>query len=356
MTNIEWTDVTWNPTTGCTKVSKGCRNCYAETVASRFWGDRKFTDVLVHPERLDQPLRWRKPRRVFVDSMSDLFHEAVPDEFIDRVFAVMALAPQHTFQVLTKRPERMLAYLNGDDVAGGWTRHDRWSNAGAQMRPDLAFVRGQAPMVLPNVELGVSIEDQQSADRRVHLLLRTPAAVRFVSAEPLLGPIDLRFLQPGDPATEIDALSGTHGVLRPHRGRCDRLDWVIVGGESGHDASPCDVAWIRSIVAQCRDALVPCFVKQLGALPFVGDGRHTHVVGNVSHGVHCDQGDPCPHCGRHPITQWPRLPLQDRKGGDPAEWPDDLRVRQFPEATPQRGDHSTAKAKAEALGHVHQTE
>jgi hypothetical protein len=209
---------------------------------------------------------------------------------------------------------------------------------------------------LPNVHLGVSVEDQQAADRRVPLLLQTPAAVRFVSAEPLLGPIDFRFLQPGDPATEIDAVSGTHGVLRPHRGHCDRLDWVIVGGESGHDARPCDVAWIRSIVAQCRDARVPCFVKKLGALPFVGDGWHTHVVGHVSHGVHCDQGDPCPHCGRHPTTHWPRLPLQDRKGGDPAEWPADLRVRQFPEATPQRGGHSTAKAKAVARGRVHQTE
>lgn len=244
---IEWTEATWNPVRGCTKVSAGCKHCYAETFAERFRGVKGHPyeqgfDVRLVPEALDLPLRWRKPRRIFVNSMSDLFHEEVPESFIVDVFATMMEARRHVFQVLTKRPERMRDFLAS--------------------RPS------ERP-TLPNVWLGTSVEDQAAADERIPHLLATPAAVRFLSCEPLLGPVDL----------DMVVTEGTG---------C--LDWVIVGGESGRKARPCDVSWVRSLVGQCRAADVPVFVKQLGA-------AHR---------------------------------LYDAKGGDPAEWPEDLRVRQWP--------------------------
>ena len=328
MTDIEWTDKTWNPVTGCSKVSAGCKNCYAETVANRFWGDRKFTDVICHPERLDAPLRWRKPQRVFVNSMSDLFHEDVPDEFIDRVFAVMALAPQHTFQVLTKRPKRMRDWVRDKTTTECLMAADEsratgvYAKSSEASRLAHAYMESQrlggfcqpAPWPLPNVWLGVSCEDQAAADERIPLLLETPVTVRFVSAEPLLGPIDFGHLQPGDPPTEIDSLRGTHGVLRPHGGVCDRLSWVIVGGESGPRARPCDVAWIRSIVEQCRAAKVACFVKQLGAIPV---GAWKKADGKIT------------FQSNHPSARGIAI-LRDRKGGDLSEWPEGLCVREFP--------------------------
>lgn len=173
-TKIEWTDATWNPVTGCTKVSQGCKHCYAEREWPRLtklvpaYAGRDFTEVRTHADRLDQPLHWKRPRRVFVNSMSDLFHQDVPDEFIRAVFAVMAQAKQHTFQVLTKRSERMREILT------------RWHRDGLTLREGCGAV-------LPNVWLGVSIEDQPSADERIIELLKTPAAVRWISAEPLLG-------------------------------------------------------------------------------------------------------------------------------------------------------------------------
>jgi protein gp37 len=179
---IEWTDATWNPVTGCTKVSQGCKNCYAERDWARLSANpksvyylRKFTDVAVHPARLEAPLRWSKPRRIFVNSMSDLFHEVVPDAFLDKVFAVMALSQSHTFQVLTKRPHRMLKYLSQQPLARRrWEDEVRCMQAGE--------LRGcSPPPVLPNVWLGVSVEDQTTADARIPLLLQTPAAVRWIS-------------------------------------------------------------------------------------------------------------------------------------------------------------------------------
>jgi len=215
-TSIEWTDATWNPVTGCSKVSAGCKNCYAEAIADRFWaGSRKFTDVMCHEDRLMEPLKWKKPRRVFVNSMSDLFHEDVPDEFIDKIFAVMALADKHKFQILTKRPSRMQSYV-----------------VGLVSRPP------------SNVWLGVSVEDQATADERIPLLIETPAAVRFVSYEPALGPVD------------FSKVPGQSRVVA-------RIpDWIIVGGESGANARPCKVEWIRKAVTQCAAAGVACFVKQ----------------------------------------------------------------------------------------------
>ena len=250
MTGIEWTDETWNPTTGCTKVSAGCKNCYAEGISERFWAKqyprnddgslRMFTDVRCHPDRLDQPLRWRKPRRVFVNSMSDLFHEDVPDLFITRVFEIMAASKEHTFQVLTKRPGRMLSFL------------------GSNHRTE-PYDRFGAAFPLSSVWLGVSCEDQATADERIPLLLKTPAAVRFVSCEPLLGAVDLFSRAFLDQAWAPDDPSGPP-IWRG-------LDWVIVGGESGPKARPMDLDWARSIIAQCRAAGVPVFVKQLGGWP-----------------------------------------------------------------------------------------
>jgi protein gp37 len=319
MSKIEWLcrpgtkPESWNPVTGCRKVSEGCRNCYAAAMAARFWGDRKFTDVRCHKDRLYAPLSWRKPRTVFVNSMSDLFHDAVADEFIDRVFAVMALCPQHTFVILTKRPERMLDWATHDP-------RDGVRNAGEAMRPSNPprhwyhvsdWNLRLASWPLPNVWLGVSIEDQPTADQRIPILLQTPAAVRCVSIEPLLGPVRLKQQNP-DGKWPPDADQPDIAWLR-HRDWPDDfqywttgLNWVIVGGESGPKARPCDVAWIRSTIRQCKDAGVPCFVKQLGA----------RSVENSS--------DYC--CGK-------RVRLRASKGNDPAEWPEDLRVREWPEVT-----------------------
>ncbi len=342
---IEWTDATWNPVTGCTHVSAGCRNCYAERIANRFKGGKAFPDgfkVTLHPERLNQPLRWTRPRKIFVNSMSDLFHEDVQDDFIAAVFCIMAAAPQHSFQVLTKRPERMLKWVNSvsehDDPAWIYLneRARKYGLEGEGEAP--GPLEDRIPWPLSNVWLGVSVENQATADKRIPLLLATPAAVRFISAEPLLGPIRLWYW-----SDEEDGIVGTAVVLHSRKTpdtpdgpgewigeRYVGLDWVIVGGESGPKARPFDVAWARSVVEQCRDAGVACFVKQLGAIPFIGDGKHTHIFGHRGFFVQCDQGDPCPYCGKHPITNWPTLKLNDRKGGDIAEWPADLRVREFP--------------------------
>ncbi|HSH41626.1 MAG TPA: phage Gp37/Gp68 family protein [Arenicellales bacterium] len=262
--HIEWTEATWNPVTGCTKVSQGCKHCYAErdwkrlaaNPTARAYFGRKFTDVQCHPERLDQPLRWRNPRRIFVNSMSDLFHEDVPKNFIDRVFAVMALSPQHTFQVLTKRPERMREYLGHGGTC---------IPIGVRQAAEIMGLHdpGPMPIALPNVWLGVSVEDQTSADERIPPLLETPAAVRFLSCEPLLGPINLCEL-PGASGIGrgLDALSNAGvdpGALIPHA-----VDWVIAGGESGPRARPMHPDWVRSLRDQCQAAGVPFFFKQWG--------------------------------------------------------------------------------------------
>lgn len=244
-TKIAWTEETWNPVTGCSKVSPGCANCYAEAIARRFNADvfkpwlpeNAEYNVQTRPERLDAPLHWRKSRRVFVNSMSDLFHEQVPDEFICDVFAVMARTPQHTYQVLTKRPERMWEFCSRE---AHW-----WGNrAGIAHRADYG-------KPLPNVWLGVSVENQHWADERIPVLLRTPAAVRFISAEPLLGPVDLSLWT---------------GCKDPTCDCASWLDWVIVGGESGRVRRSFELEWARSLRDQCRDAGVAFFFKQTGAL------------------------------------------------------------------------------------------
>lgn len=287
---IEWTDATWNPVTGCAIVSPGCARCYAMKLAG--------TRLKHHPSRagltvdskagpvwngqvrlnegwLDQPLRWKRPRRIFVCAHGDLFAEAVPDEWIDRVFAVMALAPQHTFQVLTKRASRMRRYLS--TRAGDWmivwpdanppgtlpiSRHEQRLAMQGKGWPD-AIIRPTFP--LANVWLGVSAERQQEADERVPELLATPAAIRFVSAEPLLGPIDLTQVNRGTTIrggfncleSGSDTISGTYYEM-------PALDWIIAGGESGDGARPMHPDWARSIRDQCFAAGVPFFFKQWG--------------------------------------------------------------------------------------------
>ena len=270
-TKIEWTDETWNPVTGCTKVSQGCKNCYAERLwpkvsaaeAKREGWDkpRAFTDVRCHPERLEAPLHWKKPRRIFVNSMSDLFHEDVPFIFIDRVFAVMALCPQHTFQILTKRPALMLAYLaetRAEIVRREWTLTDCATRKKLVYRPFPAWP-------LPNVWLGVSVEDQPTADERIRLLLQTLAAIHFVSYEPALGPVRFKdeWLQCPGGAEYGNGFNRTE----VHAGCCEkhaRLNWLIAGGESGPNARPSHPDWFRSVRDQCADAGVAFFFKQWG--------------------------------------------------------------------------------------------
>jgi protein gp37 len=266
-TGIVWTDETWNPVTGCTKVSQGCKHCYAERDWHRLqhlprFAGRAFTDVVCHPERLDQPLRWAKPRLIFVNSMSDLFHEDVPDEFIDQVFAVMALAKQHTFQVLTKRPERMREYARGNwqpRMMGHMRKFGRIPDGRGVM---LQTINGN----LPNVWLGVSVEDQATADQRIPILLQTPAAVRWISAEPLLGPIDLNRLQflGGEVGDKMSALSGRYLAAYGTKSGAPKLDWVVVGGESGPKARPMHPDWVRILRDQCAAAVVQFMLKQWG--------------------------------------------------------------------------------------------
>lgn len=241
-TTIEWTDQTWNPVTGCDKISPGCDNCYAEGIAHRFAGTAQFPNgfgVTLRPERLGDPLKWRKPQRVFVNSMSDLFHAGIPDEFIAKVFGVMAHAEQHTFQVLTKRPGRMRSLLRSDAF-----RELVFKSVDVEL-PD---VMGDG-WPIPNVWLGVSAENQKWADVRIPVLLDTPAAVRFVSAEPLLGPIDMQVWLEDDPEKyDVPA-----------------LDWLIVGGESGPGARPMHPDWVRTLRDQCVEADVAFLFKQWGA-------------------------------------------------------------------------------------------
>lgn len=247
-TSIEWTDTIWNPIRGCSRVSEGCRHCYAETVGNRFKGPglpyegliatsgQWNNEIRVVEHLMDQPLRWRKPARIFVNSMSDLFHGKVDDYTIRRVFDVMAQCPQHTFQILTKRPERMARLLS------------MWESVG---------ITGEHfyGKPLANVWLGVSAECQDTFDERTRWLLRTPAAVRWVSLEPLLSAVDCEFHEI-DIALEPDG-SGSTAVL-------GGLDWVVVGGESGPHARPMDSNWVKSIRDQCQNAGVAFFFKQWG--------------------------------------------------------------------------------------------
>jgi protein gp37 len=364
-TSIEWTDATWNPIRGCSRVSEGCRNCYAERVAARFSkipneqfimtplpayaglaemtkaGPRWTGEVRFIEEHLADPLKWRKPKRVFVNSMSDLFHEKVQDEWIDRIFAVMAAAPQHTFQILTKRAERMREYMASRSVSND----PQDAEPAVQIRIMLTAFHNQRTRKgemrwckkitwpLPNVWLGVSCEDQKTADERIPLLLQTPAAVRFISYEPALEAVDLRrYVNLSKFRENYEALvkqCGGEEKMPKHlvwnRIEPPCLHWVIVGGESGPNSRPFNIQWARDVVAQCKAAGVACFVKQLGA--FVISRNDTGFEGDTPYSwpmdTHVDDGEAYQGA---PV----RVRLKDRKGGDWNEWPEDLRVREYP--------------------------
>lgn len=277
--SIEWTDATWNPVTGCTKVSPGCDHCYAETFAERWRGTpghhfENGFDITLRPERLGQPIRWKRPRRIFVNSMSDLFHTDVPDEFIAEAFAVMAAAHWHTFQLLTKRHGRMRSLL-GDPAFRELVQAE--SAVLAHEGVDVQTNNPWETWPLPNVWLGVSVEDQKRADLRIPALLDTPAAVRWISAEPLLGPIDLHgqldqhghrprltYWLDGRPGWGAEQTTGT-GLIMQSLTVGPRLDWVVVGGESGPGARPMHPDWARNLRDQCAASGVAFLFKQWGA-------------------------------------------------------------------------------------------
>ena len=387
-TGIAWTNETWNPVTGCTKVSAGCKNCYAETlhtqryehnqrvgqmlvgademvrhgIHDRGWpeitaamgepaggwaaearrrgmkGDRDglgdlmpecydtpFETVVCHEDRLMRPLSWRKPRMVFVNSMSDLFHADVPDSFLDQVFAVMRMTPHVIFQILTKRPERMREYLDdpdrGDEVAQAafeiWEQGDRNTIVvdGVRMEMDIAVENLEEWTSWPpeNVHLGTSVENQEQAEKRVPELLATPAAVRFLSCEPLLGPVNLRRVRDVEGFEVVDDwLAGSMWMDGQVGAPIPKIDWVIAGGESGKNARPANIAWFRSLRDQCAAVGVPFFMKQIGSKPYDGYESWSN-----------------PLEGPDEEPRW--LRLRDRHGANPEEWPEDLRVREFPE-------------------------
>lgn len=244
--NIDWTDEGWPVATGCANVSPGCDRCYAAAIAHRFTGTKAWPngfDVTLWPSRLHAPMHWRRPRLVFVCHTGDLFHHHVPDEFIARVFAVIQSCKSHTFQLLTKRHARMRTLLSSDEF---WSAveafgHEQSSSGPARDQYPVDF--GRAHRGLPNVLLGVSAENQQFADIRIPSLMRTPGFLRWVSAEPLLGAVDLSAYLRGPSA----------------------LDWVVTGGESGPGARPMQLAWARDLAVQCEKAGAAYYFKQTGS-------------------------------------------------------------------------------------------
>jgi len=271
---IQWTDATWNPTTGCTKVSPGCAHCYIERTIPFRTAHRRFRNghipLVFHENRLEQPLHWKAPRRIFVNSLSDLFHKDVPTDFLHAVYHTMEAAHWHQFQVLTKRPERMRSYLQ-------W-RYGPREDGGGHRIPSR------------HIWHGVSVENQKWANERIPILLTTPSAVRFISAEPLLEEVT------------FDGLWGYPGSAYHEQLARWPIHWVIVGGESGPGSRRFDVWWARRLIGECKAAGVACFVKQLG----------TKAIET-----------------REECQRWD-LNLRDKKGGDMTEWPSDLRVREFP--------------------------
>lgn len=334
-TKIEWCDHSWSPWEGCTKVSPGCLNCYAEEINARFrkganWGKgapRRLTVDWRKPVKWDSEslAHWDNargkgiplslpPRHKVFPSVCDWLDDEVPIEWLARFLQLIHDTPNLDWLLLTKRPEnfdsRTLAacQLLSESITAATAPMVRWL---------IDWRRGfEAPR---NVWIGTSVEDQQRADERVPALLKIPARVRFLSVEPLLGPVDL-FLDWLAPFKDTDAM--LH--------RTPRIDWVIVGGESGRNARPCNVGWVRSIVWQCHGSEVPCFVKQLGARAVLNPCRQHHF--DWRHGT-SNAERPDDKLFSEDGCVWKVL-LTHPKGGDPAEWPEHLRVRQFPEVTP----------------------
>jgi protein gp37 len=311
-TNISWTDETWNSIVGCSRISAGCINCYAAIAAAsprlqQFPQYQKVKDwdgtVEFVESQLLKPLSWKKPKRIFVCSMSDLFHENIPDEWRDRIFAVMAVAHWHTFQVLTKRPENALRYFQRNDLA--------------QAIKDAGELVCKPELPLKNVWIGTTVENQAMADKRIPILLRIPAVIKFLSCEPLLEDIKLylenRFIcqfcgsEQNAEATTCTRCHKWHSI-QEYLKATKTVDWCIVGGESGKGARDCHIDWVRSLVKQCKSANVPVFVKQLGIHP-VASSPYIEGVACVNYFVK----------------------LRDRKGGDISEFPEDLQIREFPD-------------------------
>jgi protein gp37 len=303
---ISWTDETWNPIRGCSRVSEGCRNCYAEALAARFSnlgqpyqglaimrsdGPHWTGEVAFADRHLEDPIRWRNPRRVFVNSMSDLFHEKVEEEWIEEIFAVMAVAKRHTFQILTKRPERMRQFCDDttDEGIQRWACIEgRAQRLYAKLHPkekdvDL-WLAVHSP--LENVWLGVSVEDQKTADERIPLLLETQAAVRWVSYEPALGPVSIPYF--------LRTVSTAYAHL-------PSLDWLVCGGESGPNARPMHPNWARSVRDQCASASVPFHFKQWGEwvapeqcpCALHSSGAHDYVSDGREHSPGCPNQKQC---------------------------------------------------------------
>lgn len=292
---IEWTTDVWNAVTGCEKISAGCKFCYAKhgmwhrlsAMTNTVYHGRQFENVQCHPERLIQPLRWTRPRRIFTNSMSDLFHPKVPFEFIGAMFGAMALAPQHTFQILTKRPERMLQFFEWVEYEGrcGPDRSAAKLCEALLLKqcedkstvPPKGFKQSSEAILergwpLPNVWIGVSVENQEAANERIPLLVKAPAAVRWVSAEPLLGPVDLNDTPAGDVLCHCDGCMS----LTPDT----RIDWVVVGGESGYGARPMHPSWATALRDQCLANGVRYFFKQWGEWAPCAEGEW-HGLGPV---------------------------------------------------------------------------
>ncbi len=350
-TSIQWTDFSTNPIRArlrngggkmkggydsgvghyCEKISSGCANCYASSTQPRF-GMPEFkghkaesffqhekqavavsdeVEVFFDESKLQEVLKRKKPAKFFRCDMTDLFGSWVPDEWIDKCFATMALTPQHTHQVLTKRPERAASYMARIMADDGPSI--------ASIGHEMSGKNYSLCIPLANVWLGASVENQQAADERIPILLKTPARVRFLSVEPLLGPVDLReTFQTGGYRNYLTGqfhdipCKGVNGnpdfTVETDDKNLPKIDWVIVGGESGHGARRCDAGWIASVVRQCKAASARVFVKQLGS--------HATTAGDFAEKTGPVQG----------------LKLIDSKGGNMAEWPEHLRVREFPEA------------------------
>lgn len=357
-TSIEWTDRSINPirarnrATGavghfCEKVSPGCGHCYACAWNKRVRPspsggpslgtgldfipqNRAAVEIFLDDAKLKEVARRKKPTKYFWCDMTDIFGEWVSDEMLDRCFAVMAQTPQHTHQILTKRADRMRAYCEGVERLSPPERSSRFVRsmyAGTALEQLVSSAKGgDLPWPLPNLWLGVSVEDQQRADERIPHLLKTAAAIRFLSVEPLIGPVDLD----DDSQATFCHWAGKvvpgeceHGLGCRPRTFADAVDWVIVGGESGPGARPCDLDWIRRVHGACDEAGTHIFIKQLGARPYDS--------GNEMGECECPQWMESCESPTHPTGL---LHLRNRKGGDMTEWPEDLRVREFPEARP----------------------
>lgn len=354
-TKIQWANKVWNCVRGCSRISPGCGgktgegSCYAERHASRFCGTRELITgkrvnlpfygyatndhgprwtglVTPLPDNLSEPLRWKKPARIFVNSMSDLFHKDVPFEYIAAVFGVMALCPQHTFLVLTKRADVMaewFKWVDAQDAAGGsgrnpWTEcvvsandslYENNDKKGPE-HPEESIGPLDGPWPLPNVHLGVSAENQKYADERIPLLLQCPAAVHWVSVEPQLGPVSLEAFLPFK-GLGAGCIAGCGGGIHAPNCRHTFIRWCVDGGESGPGARPFNVAWARALRDECMAAGIPWFFKQMGAYCISDSDDDRRWVGDMM----------LPHPFR----------IRTRGGGKSQEQhPEDIRIQEYP--------------------------